>query len=95
MKVVLLGSFNLIHLICMDTFTETSKDPAEAVVAGNVGEQGPSAILETEEQRSWREYGGMSSISSKPVLVHGCYHAESNRRINFLLFIVYLYYIAS
>ena len=59
----------------------TSEAPDEAVAAGNTGEQGPSAILETEEQRSLREYGGMSSISSKPVLLHGCYHTESNRPI--------------
>ena len=30
----------------MDTFTETSKAPDQAVAAGNLGEQGPSSVSE-------------------------------------------------
>ena len=30
----------------------------QAVVAGNLGEQGPSAIVETEDQHSLKEYKG-------------------------------------
>ena len=41
-----------------ETFTETLMTSDRAVVTGTSGEQGPSAILETDDQHSLREYGG-------------------------------------
>lgn len=42
------------------TFKDTSTAPAQAVAAIDLHERGPSEILETEDQRSWREYGEAS-----------------------------------
>ena len=42
----------------LDTITMTSTAP-QATAASNMGEQGPSAIQETEEQRPCRQHGGM------------------------------------
>ena len=52
---VVLGSLN----DCLiDSFTEISLASDQAVVAGNLGEQGPSEFVETEDQCSLRKCGG-------------------------------------
>lgn len=45
----------------LDTFTETSSAPDQALAAANnLGEPGPSVIPETEDlKQSLREFGGM------------------------------------
>ena len=49
----------------MVTFVETSTAPAQAIAAIDLREQGPSAIVETEVQRYWRECGGMRNYFFK------------------------------
>ena len=49
----------------MDTFAETSTAQTHAIAAINLREQGPSASLETEDQRSLRQCGGMKNCYLK------------------------------
>ena len=49
----------------METFVETSTVQAEAIAAINLREKGPSASLESEDQRCWTEVGGMRNYCFK------------------------------
>ena len=49
----------------MDTFTETLRNPHQAVAANNFGYQGPSAIPETVQQHILDAVGTSSSENGK------------------------------
>ena len=49
----------------LDPFVETFTAQAQAIAAINLREQEPSSSLETEDQCSWRECGGMRNYYFK------------------------------